>query len=132
MSSAHEEADDGPAFSYNYEEFDGSSSTEIPRDLPYHDHKKIPARLRDSYQGDGEPEEEEDSLSADGHASLDDNTHLHGEQSGTNVVIHDSTPEIGRPSSADGSLSIPDDTPSIQVSRRSTHSEGQSNSIRAH
>lgn len=125
MSSAHEEADDGPVYNHTDEEFDSNFRTEIPSGIPYHDRKKIPARLQESEQFGGELEEEEDSLSVNGHGPLDDDIHLDGQQSENNI-IRASTPEIGRPSSADGSLSIPDDTPSIQVSRRSATSRYQS------
>ena len=118
MSSAQEEADDGPRYNESDEELERSSKTGKSRSNLHHDRKEIPIRPREAHKGDDEAEEEEDSLTVNGHASSDDDIDLRTDNTECKVLIRASPPEIGRPSSADGSLSIPDDTPSHQVYRR--------------
>ena len=120
MSSAQEEADVGPVYEYNEEELDDTPKTQNSKSAPRYDHKTLPVRPREAHDEGSEnveEEEEEDSLTVNGHASVEDDFHLGDQQSGNRVVVHDPILGVERPSSADGSLSIPDDTPSIQVSR---------------
>lgn len=64
--------------------------------------------------------EEPDELGDDEHSLIRRSTSFRGYQDSDPDNQNDSdlasSPALGRPSSADGSLSIPDDTPSIQVS----------------
>ena len=120
MSSAQEEADVGPVYENNEEELDDTPSTQKSKSNFPHDHKTLPRRPRETHdEGSEEEEEEDDSPNANGHTSVDDDIQLGNEQSEDRVIVRDPSPGIERPSSADGSLSIPDDTPSIQVSPRS-------------
>ena len=115
MSSAHEEADDGPVYedseegsqnNVDVQDFKDGSGNEhfLPR-LQQAQHPRGPAR-----------EEEEGDMSIGDHTPSKNGIHTGDERLRGSIVSRASTPEIGRPSSADGSFSIPDDTPSIQVS----------------
>ena len=118
MSSAQEEADVGPVYKSNEEELDDTPKTPKSKSTFRYDYQTLPRRPREAQDGGSEEaEEEEDSLTVNGHTSVDDDIHLGNEQSSDRVAVRDPIPGVERPSSADGSLSIPDDTPSIQVSR---------------
>lgn len=104
MSAVHDEAENGHARSSN----NGENETERQnRDdesgLP--DGPTIPA-LKESVKGESRRDSFEDRSSR---------SYLENGLENKSVSGSGSTPVLGRPSSADGSLSIPDDTPSIQV-----------------
>ena len=117
MSSAQEEADVGPVYESNEEELDDTPTTPKSKSTFRYDHQTLPRRPREAHDGGSEEaeEEEEDSLTINCHTSVNDDIHLGNEQS-EDRVVRDPISGVERPSSADGSLSIPDDTPSIQVS----------------
>lgn len=120
MSSAQEEADDGPVYENIEEELNDTPKTQTSNSIFGYDHKTLPRRPREAHdKGSEDVEEEEDSFIINGHTSLGDDTNLGSEQS-EDRVARDPIPGAERPSSADGSLSIPDDTPSIQVCRSCT------------
>lgn len=121
MSSAYEEADDGPVYDDSEEQVSNNVNVQNTNDDSIHE--RITPRPQQAEQPRGPvEEEEEEEAEAEGDMSIGDHIHskngLHigDEQLRGPILSRDSTPEIGRPSSADGSLSIPDDTPSIQVS----------------
>lgn len=114
MSSAHDEADDGPTHEESEEERQRIVDAKSTDYSLSHDRKYLSTRPNETDPDNDEVEKEEgDSLTGGAHAPLNNGIYLGGDRP---PVTRDTTPEIGRPSSADGSLSIPDDTPSIQVS----------------
>ena len=116
MSSAYEEAEDGPVYDDSEEELQNNVDLQNSNDGSTHE--RIAPRPQQTLQPRGlVEEEEEDNLSIRDHTFSDNGIHMGGEQLRGPIVSRESTSEIGRPSSADGSLSIPDDTPSIQVSK---------------
>lgn len=117
MSSAQEEADDGPIHDDNEEESQHNYQEQDIAEIPSHGYKDLVAGSHEA-KNEVEVEEEEERVTArSGHTPLNNGTHLSDQRMSTPHISRDSTPEIGRPSSADGSLSIPDDTPSVQVSK---------------
>ena len=118
MSSAQEEADDGPIHKDSEEESQNDKQVLDIAEIPSHGRKNLVAG---SHEAKNEVEVEEERSTASGvHTPLNNGTHLSDQRLSISHISRDSTPEIGRPSSADGSLSIPDDTPSVQVSKAYT------------
>ena len=113
MSSAHEEAEDGPVYDDSEEESQNNVDLQNSKDGSSHE-RITPRPLQ---PGGPAEKEEEDNMSIRDHTFSKNGIHMSDEQLMGPIVSRESTPEIGRPSSADGSLSIPDDTPSIQVSK---------------
>ena len=110
MSAAKDEAGNGQSGLESEEEDTGEKPlVEDESDLAQEDELPIP-RL-------GQPNgaEEEDSLALDLDGFRDDRGRVQGFESPDSGSIQAPGPGPGRPSSADGSLSIPDDTPSVQV-----------------
>ena len=110
MSAAKDEAENGQP---HFESEDGGTEE---RDLEEDENdqaeeRDVPTPRLGQLNGDEESES----------TAVSDNSLRHnGEQVGESAgKVQGSTqatrPELGRPSSADGSLSIPDDTPSVQV-----------------
>ena len=119
MSSAHGEAEHGHALSVSDDD-DEEGGEEVGL------HSRIDDRAQGSVQasvttfasgpnGDRDRSEEEDSLTIDGNsfsrngADRSEKEPIQPNSSGLRSA------EVETPSSADGSLSIPDDTPSVQV-----------------
>lgn len=115
MSSAHEEADDGPVYDDSEEELQNNVDVQNPKDGSSHEPSTPRPQPTQEPRGPVQEEEEVD-MSISDHTPSNNGIHIGDERFRGPIVSRDSTPEIGRPSSADGSLSIPDDTPSIQVS----------------
>ena len=116
MSSAHEEAEDGPVYDDSEEEL--QKNVDLQNSEDGSSHERITSRPQQTLQPRSPvEEEEEDNMSIRAHASSKNGIHMGDERLRGPIVSRESTPEIGRPSSADGSLSIPDDTPSIQVGK---------------
>ena len=115
MSTAHEEADDGPVYDDSEEELQNNVDTQNTKDGSGHEHITQQAG-QPRGPAEEEEEEEEGDMSVGDHIPSKNGIYIGDERLRSPIVSRDSTPEIGRPSSADGSLSIPDDTPSIQVS----------------
>ena len=113
MSSARDEADDGPDHEDSEEESQISNTAPDSRDVPSHGRNDLTTRPREVDRGDGMEEEEDDRLIFLDHPVL--NNGIGPAPNNDRPTSRDTTSEIGRPSSADGSLSIPDDTPSVQV-----------------
>ena len=115
MSSAHEEADDGPVYE--------DSEEGLPNNVDVQDfddgsgHERFTTRPQQAQQPRGPAQEEEEGdMSIGDHTPSKNGIHIGDERLRGSIISRGSTPEIGRPSSADGSFSIPDDTPSVQVS----------------
>lgn len=112
MSTVQDEAEVGRVQSTNDEESEADGGPENDENRPV---GGIPIRtLQRPYKEEkGEEEEQEDtSLNAAGTSFRSYERHDLDMQGDSSLA---SSPALGRPSSADGSLSIPDDTPSIQV-----------------
>ncbi len=124
MSAAHDEADDGP---------DSSSDDAVQeeRSLKHHQSEvsqenELPTPKLANPNGVNE----DDDLAVD-----DDRSHgfargVQNVESEDSDLLRASRLGPGRPSSADGSLSIPDDTPSVQVSRNLGEAVAHSNRLR--
>ena len=120
MSSAQDEADDGPIHDDSEEESRNDNLVLDIADIPSHGRKDLTAGSHEA-KNEVEVEEDKESVTASSdHTPLKNGTHLSDQGTSIPPVSRDSTPEIGRPSSADGSLSIPDDTPSVQVGKTCT------------
>lgn len=120
MSSAQEEADDGPIHDDSEEESQNDNQVLDIAELPSHGRKDLVPGSHEA-KNEVKVEKDEESVTANSdHTPLKNGTHLSDQRISIPLVSRDSTPEIGRPSSADGSLSIPDDTPSVQVSKTHT------------
>ena len=108
MSTVRDDAGIAPAQSTSEEErgFDRES-----RDDESKATGRLPGRTLEEAEGEGEDEHGliQTGISFRGYKDLDPHV-----QEDSDLA---SSPAFGRPSSADGSLSIPDDTPSIQVPR---------------
>ena len=119
MSSAYEEADDGPVYDDSEEGIQNNVGIQNTKDGS--SHERITPGLQEAEQprspAEEEEEEEEGDLSIGDPLPSKNGIHIGDERLRGPIVSRESTPEIGRPSSADGSFSIPDDTPSIQVSK---------------
>lgn len=110
MSAAKDEAENGQL---DFESEEGDTRGKFLEEDENHqaeDDDVSPPRL-DQLNGD----EESDSTAVN-----DDKLRYNGQQVGGSAgrvqgSMQATRPELGRPSSADGSLSIPDDTPSVQV-----------------
>ena len=103
MSAATDEADDGPLELNDDDQTSLENASQIDTDEQTQEEKLLTTDLT---KPNGF-EEEDDSLTTN-----NDNT---SEGFGP---LQTSSPVLERPSSADESLSIPDDSPSLQVSRR--------------
>ena len=115
MSSVPEETGDGHTDddTQSSEEYEGRANVS---ELAFNQHRTKPSTsTREADNDSNEVEEEEATSTLDGHTLSDHVSRL----ADANISDGDRAPtptsEIGRPSSADGSLSIPDDTPSVQV-----------------
>ena len=114
MSSAHEEADDGPVYDDSEEELQNNVDVQNSKDGS--SHEPITPRPQPTQEPRAPVQKEEEvDMSISDYTPSNNGIHIGDERLRSAIVSRDSTPEIGRPSSADGSLSIPDDTPSIQV-----------------
>ena len=119
MSSACGEAEDGHAYSTGTEnESYGQNHVETNTEYGADDQVEL-SQPTISSQSESEPEksENENSLSTTGKAVSDHEPDITKDAAGGAYVTAAHFSGNGRPSSADGSLSIPDDTPSVQVSR---------------
>ena len=113
MSTVKDEADDGPLDVHG----EGGAGE-----------KPLVEDESDQAQEDGFPtlnpgqsngiEEEDDSIAAGLEGFRGNGRQAQDSGSEKSVQIQATRPDLGRPSSADGSVSIPDDTPSVQVSSR--------------
>ena len=119
MSTARHAAEDGPDLSSEDETVEEKSSQDISSDQSQED--ALPTlRLRESNGVKEDDEaEERDSPQTFGDG-LQDLQPRNSEvlQAGKGVIR-----DLERPSSADGSLSIPDDTPSVQVGKYLRYTE---------
>ncbi len=113
MSSEHGETENGRANSVNdeEEEEEGDLSAGIQHKARTSSQAAIPALQSEP---NGDPDIDEDSASGSHQLSLD------GLEKHQKSIVEPNGPgllpvRLERPSSADGSLSIPDDTPSVQV-----------------
>ena len=114
MSSVNREAEDGPTLDFSDEE--GQDDT-LSRDKPRsRDQGPVsePAPPSDS-EGGEDHSEEEDSLTINRNNIKRNGIHNAEEENLEPDGLRVTSVEPERPSSADESLSIPDDTPSIQV-----------------
>lgn len=118
MSTVQDEAEVGRVQSTNDEESEADRGPENDENRTVGGN---PVRtLRRPYEEEkGEEEEEDKSLNAAGTSFRSHERHDLDMQEDSSLA---SSPALGRPSSADGSLSIPDDTPSIQDSKASSPS----------
>lgn len=112
MSTAKDEAEIGRTKLQRYDE-DGSERPEEEEEEEERDEDGTPINLSGPARLEfADQRRDENNLSTEsGHSRI-----LNGH--GSTVLKNsysESSPNVGRPSSADGSLSIPDDTPSIQV-----------------
>lgn len=119
MSSAYGEAEDGHVQSTGVEN-EGEKDYVEP-DAAYGADDQIelsqPTVLSQS-ESEVEKSEDDNSLSVNGKRHSEYGLETGKHVSAQFLVTGTESPGAGRPSSADGSLSIPDDTPSIQVSRQ--------------
>lgn len=102
MSAATHEAEDGPDLSSEDSSLDEASAESHDGEVSPED--DLPTPRLGKFNGVRED---------DGHASGGHNQNPESDDSNSLVP---SRPDAGRPSSADGSLSIPDDPPSVRVS----------------
>ena len=117
MSAAKDEAENGQL---DLESEEGDTREKKLEEDENHQAEEddVPTSRLDQLNGDEESEST---------AVNDDKLQYNGEQVGSSAggvqgSMQATRPELGRPSSADGSLSIPDDTPSVQVrSLRDSH-----------
>lgn len=107
MSAAKGEAEDGPDLSSD-ENSEERRSLGVEEDEKVEEGETPIARLR---KANG-IREEDHTIGDPGKIAAD----TQSLESGGSSLVGTSHPEHGRPSSADGSISIPDDTPSLQVS----------------
>ena len=110
MSAAKDEAENGQ-LDFESEEGDtGEKDLEEDENHQAEEDDILPLRSR---QPNGD---EESETTAANDNSLRHNGEKRGESAGgVHGSMQATRPGLGRPSSADGSLSIPDDTPSVQV-----------------
>jgi hypothetical protein len=114
MSTVKDEADDGPLDVHGEEGGAGEEAlVEDESDQAQED--SFPTL--NSGQSNG-IEEEDDSIAASFEGFRGNGRQAQDSGSEDSVHIQATRPDLGRPSSADGSVSIPDDTPSVQVSSR--------------
>ena len=110
MSAAKDEAENGQLH-FESEEGDTGERDLEENENDQAEEEEVPTPRLGQLNGDGESES----------TAVNNNSLRHnGEQmdelaSEVQGSIQATRPELGRPSSADGSLSIPDDTPSVQV-----------------
>ena len=110
MSAAKDEAENG-RLDFESEDGDAGEKDLEEGENDQAEEDDVPPQRSGQLNGDEESE----------NTAVNDNSLRHnGEKEGasareTQGSIQATRPELGRPSSADGSLSIPDDTPSIQV-----------------
>lgn len=125
MSAAQDEADDGPDLSSDEDLPVENSLKHKQNELSLGNELSTPKLAKSNGVRD------DDSLAVD-------NDHTYGFSRGAQEVESEESGSLrafhlgpGRPSSADGSLSIPDDTPSAQVSISLTEAVALSNILRA-
>ena len=119
MSSAYDEAKDGQPHDDSEDDSQQDLSAHYKNHDPGHDHKSATTRPHkaDANKGNDEEEEEEDedSMTIGSDLQLENGVHIYPDAASNRNVLRDTLSGNGRPSSADGSFSIPDDTPSVQV-----------------
>lgn len=108
MSTVQDEAEVGRVLSTNEEESEADRGPENDENRAV---GGFPVRTLERHYEE-EEEEQDKSLNATGTSLRSYERHDRDMQEDSSSA---SSPALGRPSSADGSLSIPDDTPSIQV-----------------
>ena len=111
MSAAIDEAEDGPDL--NSDDDAGEEKVSEVEGSDQSQEDETPTPRRGSANGD----REQGLVNVDYEDSQGVTEELQGLKSEESSLVRISCPENGRPSSADGSLSIPDDTPSLQVSK---------------
>lgn len=111
MSAAKDEAENGP-LDVDSEEGDTGEKPLVEDESDQVQEEDIPTPRLGRING---IEEEDDSIatSLEGFRGNGGQTQDFGSEDSASIQA--TRPDLGRPSSADGSVSIPDDTPSVQV-----------------
>ena len=110
MSAAKDEAENGQ-LDFESEEGDTKGRAEEEDGNDQAEEDDVPNPRLGQMNGDDESE----STAVNSNNLQHDGEQVRKSASEVRGSIQATRPELGRPSSADGSLSIPDDTPSVQV-----------------
>lgn len=110
MSAAKDEAENG-RLDFESEEGDAGEKDLEEGENDQAEEDDVPPPRLGQLNGDDESE----STAVNNNSLRHNGEHMEELASDQQGSIQATRPELGRPSSADGSLSIPDDTPSVQV-----------------
>ncbi len=110
MSAAKDEADNGP-LDFESEEGDTGEKDLEEDGSDQVEEDDVPTPRLGQFNGD----EESESTAVNNNSLRHNGERIAESANKVQDSIQATRPELGRPSSADGSLSIPDDTPSVQV-----------------